>query len=245
MKWLPLFFYFLQVQDFLLSTCRRYNIDYSHNMHHSYQVLELAHCIAKRDYSLSENQKTVLDLSCLLHDMCDHKYTIAYQSSLDISKFLIKDLCMPHHIHDGVMNIIMTMSYNKIVQPDNRVVYPMWLETERHYRDVFHITREADLLTSYDLKRMVHYKHERLGLKDFQTICDDIHDTVNHRMRLLLDPLHLFVSPTAKKIARVWEKELLDSMVDLDAQRVEQVWHDIPPTLPEFRQKIDHTLSDK
>lgn len=242
MKWLPLLFHFLQVQDFIFSTCRRYNIDYSHNMHHSFQVLELADTIAKRDYSLTTNEKTVLDLSCLLHDMCDNKYTIVYQSSLDISKFLLTDLCVPHHIHDGVMNTIMTMSFNKIVQTDNRVVYPMWLETEWHYRDAFHIAREADLLTSYDLKRMVHYKHERLGLQDFDTIHHDIRDTVENRMRLLIDPLHLFVSPTAKKIAKAWEAELMDTLEHLDHKEVEKIWHDIPLTLPQFRDKIKTTL---
>lgn len=241
MKWYSLLFNFFQIQDFIFSTCRKYNIDYSHNFHHSYQVLELADCIGKRDYILNHNQKTVLQLSCLLHDMCNIKYTNYYQSIIDTSNFMIKDLNLPYHIHDGVLNIISTINYSKFDQSNGNIIYPSWIKTDSKYRDVFHITRESDLLTSYDIKRLIHYKHDHLGITDFKMIKNDIIDTANNK--ILKHPLDLYISPTAKKIATIWQKEMLETINNLNETKIREIWYDIPITLPEYRDKIQKTIN--
>ena len=243
MKWVGFLINYLQVYDFIFSMCKRYHIDYSHNFHHSFQVFQLGDTIAKRDYCLTQNQHTVLFLSCVLHDLCDDKYTHTCQSTLDISNFLINKLQVPYYIHDSVMNIITSMSYSKIVQKDGKVVFPSWLDKEKQFHEVFHITRESDLLTSYDLKRMIHYKHERLGIHDPIAMKTDILHTVDTRMRLLINPLNLYISPTAKRIAKVWENELLGALPDLDEHRIRDIWHAPPLTSAEFQQKIHDAIN--
>ena len=213
MRWISTFLHLVPiVEKFVHDKSLYYHIDGSHNLHHSLQVKELGLFIAGRDYRLKEWQKEIVYLSCMLHDMCDLKYTTRPQSIMDISNFLIP--ITERNIHDGVMDIITTMSYSQTVKPDGCVEYPRWLRYKQDLVDVFHITRESDLLTSYDLKRMIHYKHEHLGMLYSCDIYDDIVDTVDKRMSKLLQR-NLFVSPTAIKIAQLWQDELCEQLIPI------------------------------
>lgn len=197
------------VEDFIRAKCAHYRIDYSHDLYHSREVAVLGGHIADNDYRFSARQKEILFLSCMLHDTCDSKYTKPREKAiLDISSFL-RDKCgVPMAVHDGVLEIITAMSYSQVVSTDGRVRFPPWIVNNAALRDVYHTTREADLLTSYDIKRMIHYKHEKLGLLYPCDIYDDIVDTVDRRMSKLLGR-NLFVSPTAKKIAAKLHEELM------------------------------------
>lgn len=207
------------VEKFIDDKSRLYDIDSSHNLHHSLQVKELGLVIAERDYHLNHRQREILYLSCMLHDMCDTKYTPRTQAILDISNFLTKKCYVSMLTHDAVMEIITTMSYSQIVKPDGKVEYPFWLMKEKNgWGEVFHITRESDLLTSYDLKRMIHYKHYKLGAIYSCDIYDDVMNTYSSRMSKLLDK-KLFVSPSAKKIAKEWDRKLsceISSLIEDD-----------------------------
>lgn len=200
------------VEKFVSQKSNLYHIDYSHNLYHSQMVKGLGFFIADRDYRLTKNQREVLYLSCMLHDMCDPKYTPVAQAILDVSNFLEKECGVSATVHDGVMNIITSMSYHQVVRPDGRVEYPQWLWKEKNYKDVYHITREADLLTSYDIKRMVHYKHEKTCLLYTLDIYNDILETAENRMCKLIER-NLFVSPSAKKIATLWHHELCHQII--------------------------------
>lgn len=241
MRWRFLFVYLApMVEKYINEKSRIYNIDLSHNLHHSLQVKELAFTIAEKDhYNLDNRQREVLYLSCMLHDMCDAKYTPLPQSILDVSNFLMKECRVSRHTHDGVMKIITSMSYNKIIRPDGTVWFPRWLENKR-YKDlvkVFHITRESDLLTSYDLKRMVHYKNDRLGSI---YSCDTYHDiikTVGSRMNKLLER-NLFLSPTATKVAKQWHNQLCDEVHALTEDDIYPIYFRPPEPLQHFRKRV-------
>ena len=63
--------------NFILLTCRRYNIDESHGLLHSMDVLNKANNIINYDPKLNKNDKIdkeIVYTTALLHDMCDKKY---------------------------------------------------------------------------------------------------------------------------------------------------------------------------
>lgn len=238
MRWKACFMSLIPfVEEYVRQKSLFYRIDHSHNLHHSHQVKELGFLIADQDYYLNNRQKEILYLACMLHDMCDSKYTPKTQSILDVSNF-IKKCGVSMTTHEAVMEIITSMSYSQIVKPDGRVEYPLWLSADRHgWGKIFHITRQADLLTSYDLKRMVHYKHEKLHLLYSCDIYTDIIETVETRMSRLLER-HLFLSPSAIKIAKQWHQELCRDVDVLAVDDIYPIFYKPQETLPHFRQRI-------
>lgn len=227
------------VENFIRNKTNYYHIDYSHDINHSWRVKELGFLIAKNDYHLTKTQEEVLYLSCMLHDMCDPKYTPMVQEILNISKFLKTKCSLSMMVHDGVMNIITSMSYSKIVQPDGTVQFPPWLVKEKNFKNVYHITREADLLSSYDLKRMIHYKHEKLGMLYSSDIYKDVLETVDQRMSRLIEK-KLFYSPTAQKIAKEWHHELCHEILpNFTQDDVYPILNEKIETMEMFKKRIE------
>lgn len=239
MRWQTLFISLIPiVQKFVEEKSQYYNIDMSHNLHHSLQVKEIGFVIAERDHHLNTRQKEILYLSCMLHDMCDAKYVPRVQGILDVSNFMRNQCGVSMLTHDAVMEIITSMSYSQIVKPDGKVEYPMWLFTEHNgWGEVFHIARQADLLTSYDMKRMVHYKKEKLGFFYSCDIYQDIVDTVGARMNGLLEK-GLFLSPTAIKIAKQWHQELCADVEALTEDDVYPIFYKPLEPLEHFQQRV-------
>lgn len=232
------------VEDFIREKCASHRIDYSHGLHHSREVAALGEHIARNDYRLTSVQKETLYLACMLHDMCDAKYmTPREQAILDVSSFLRNRCGVPMTVHDGVLEVITQMSYSQTVSDDGRVGFPRWIEDNKTLRDVYHTTREADLLTSFDIKRMIHYKHEKLGLLYPCDIYDDIFSTVEERMSKLLER-GLFLSPTAKKLAARLHNELMTEM--LPALTEDDIYRTlIRPPAPREEERIILTHCDK
>jgi len=239
MRWRAFFVSLVpMVENFVRDRSHEYKIDPSHNLHHSHQVNELGFILAERDYHLNNRQKEILYLSCMLHDMCDVKYTPRVQAILDVSNFMRKQCGVSMLTHDAVMEIITSMSYSQIVSPDGRVQYPLWLSGEHSgWGDVFHIARQADLLTSYDLKRMVHYKQEKLGFVYSCDIYQDIVETVERRMSKLLQR-QLFSSPSAIRIATQWHQELCEDMSVLAVDDIYPLLNKPLEPLHHFHQRI-------
>lgn len=228
------------VENFVRQKSNLYHIDYSHNLHHSHMVRGLGFLIADNDYHLTKNQREVLYLSSMLHDMCDPKYTPRTQSILDVSNFLKQDCGVSAMTHDGVMNIITSMSYSQVVKPDGSVNYPPWLLKEKNYKDVYHITREADLLSSYDLKRMIHYKREKMCLLYSSDIYKDILETVGTRISKLVER-DLFVSPTAKNIASLLHHELCNEIIpNLSQDDIYPIFIQPPASVRSVLKKLYH-----
>ena len=144
MKILPSFIQFIQL------TTKKYNIDDSHGLSHSMDVLHFANqiyqnVVIKNPYI--KEQEPIIYTSALLHDMCDKKYMDEKEGIKYIQTFLTYKLKC-HEIH-AVSDIISTMSYSKVKIHG----YP----SLGKYQLAYHIVREADLLSAYDIDRSIMY----------------------------------------------------------------------------------------
>jgi hypothetical protein len=128
----------------------RYNVDESHSMKHSMEVLSFT--IESYQHHVTRNpqlanQQRVLYAVAVVHDMCDKKYVTEEVGLRDIYPYL--------HMHFTpeeftiLCRIITTMSYSRV----RTYGYPELYE----WQLVYHIVREADLLASYDLDRCILY----------------------------------------------------------------------------------------
>lgn len=144
MKILPAIIQFVQL------TSLKYNIDDSHGLSHSMNVLHYTNQIYQslvHVHSKLKEQEPIIFTSALIHDMCDKKYMKPKDGLDQIQSFLTYKL-KPHEIR-AIENIITTMSYSK-VKTDG---FPNLGD----YQMAYHIVREADLLTAYDIDRSIIY----------------------------------------------------------------------------------------
>jgi HD superfamily phosphodiesterase len=135
---------------YVINTSKTYNIDESHALKHSMEVYGFTNKIVKNElvnYPILENQKDIIYLSAILHDMCDKKY-LSESEGIDLMKDYMKD-CISEEKLDVICNIISTMSYSKVKVNG----YPNLGE----YQIAYHIVREADLLSAYDIDRCIIY----------------------------------------------------------------------------------------
>ena len=136
--------------QFVLLTSKEYNIDESHGLSHSMNVLHFAHNIyeaEKINYPILESQSKIIYVSSIIHDMCDKKYLDENTGLKEINNFL-EDKLTPTEI-DITKRIINTMSYSKVKKQG----FPELHE----YQMAYHVVREADLLAAYDFDRCMLY----------------------------------------------------------------------------------------
>jgi HD superfamily phosphodiesterase len=143
---------------FVLLTTKKYNIDESHGLSHSMNVLHYANKIYEHEvksYPILKNQEKLIYVSAILHDMCDKKYLDEAAGLREIESFLQEeDALSPTEINMS-KQIMSTMSYSKVKQ----VGFPIM----GGYQKAYHIVREADLLTAYDFDRCIIYKINKNG----------------------------------------------------------------------------------
>ena len=136
--------------DYVIDTSAIYKIDESHALKHSMEVYGYAKKIyndeIKKNPTL-EFQQAIIYSAAIGHDMCDKKYMSEKQG---IALFqLHMSECMSTSELDIMGNIIETMSYSKVKVNG----YPDLGEHQLAY----HIVREADLLSAYDIDRCIMY----------------------------------------------------------------------------------------
>jgi hypothetical protein len=135
---------------FVVYTATKYNIDESHGLTHSMDVLHNVNNIYELElpkYPYLKSQEKVIFISAILHDMCDKKYMNEYEGIRGIEE-LLKTKIEPSEI-EMIKKIISTMSYSKVKQNG----YPDLGE----YQQAYHIVREADLLAGYNFDRCMIY----------------------------------------------------------------------------------------
>ncbi len=129
---------------------KKYDIDESHGLSHSMNVLNHAQNIYNSEVSKNpylESHQKIIYTSAILHDMCDKKYVDETEGIQSITDY-IKDEVTPKEL-DVIKTIVKTMSYSKV----SKHGYPMLGE----YMLAYHIVREADLLSAYDFNRCIIY----------------------------------------------------------------------------------------
>ena len=94
-----------------------------------------------------ENQREIICMAAIGHDMCDKKYMDEKEGIENYKKYL-SEFITPDKL-EIIGKIIGTMSYSKVKANG----YPDLGE----YQLAYHIVREADLLAAYDIDRCVMY----------------------------------------------------------------------------------------
>jgi len=194
MKILPALIRFIQL------TSKKYNIDESHGLSHSMNVIHYSNEIYKSlvtVHSKLKEQESVIFTAAGIHDMCDIKYMSPIDGISEIQSFLTYKL-KPIEI-SAIKDIITTMSYSK-VKTDG---FPELGE----YQMAYHIVREADLLTAYDIDRSIIYHLNKSG-GDFLDSYKNARELFDHRV-LQHHRDNLFVTEYSKKKgAELHEKAL-------------------------------------
>jgi HD superfamily phosphodiesterase len=148
--------------NYVLLTTRKYDIDESHGISHSMNILRYANAIFEEELKWSPNpdvlkaKEPVIYTAAVVHDMCDKKYRVEEEGLQEIERLLEPVSKLSRDDRKAVLDIVSTMSYSKV----QKVGFPS-LDT---YQTAYHIVREADLLTAYDFDRSMIY-HMTTGNK--------------------------------------------------------------------------------
>ena len=175
---------------YVIETSQMYKIDESHALKHSMEVYGFSKKIYNDEIIRNpylEDQKAIIYTAAIGHDMCDKKYMdekegiIRYQNYL--SNFMVSsDL-------EIMGEIIGKMSYSKVKVNG----YP----DLGQYQLSYHIVREADLLSAYDIDRCIMYKMYRSNT-DYSECLQEALDLFENRIFTLRSD-NLFITDYSKK----------------------------------------------
>jgi HD superfamily phosphodiesterase len=187
--------------NFVWLTCQNYEIDESHGMMHAMGVLQLSQKILQSELDKNPSLidlKRVITTASLLHDTIDGKYVDPVVGMKALDTFLqseCSDLLTKEEM-DISKTIMKTMSYSVVKKQG----YP----SLGAYQSAYHIVREADLLSAYDLNRstMFALARNRLEGKDvaFEDVFKETHDLLFSRMATYIED-DLFVHAWSKQEA--------------------------------------------
>jgi HD superfamily phosphodiesterase len=140
--------------NYVLLASAKYNIDESHGISHSMNVLNFASEIYQSELpkcSYLVDHERIIYTSAILHDMCDKKYMNEIIGLIEIEDFLKPELDI--YEINATKKIISTMSYSTVKKngfPDLGI-----------YQKAYNIVRESDLLAAYDFDRTMIYQIKR------------------------------------------------------------------------------------
>ena len=145
---------FNQLFKFVIETCAKHNIDDSHGLKHSMDVLNYSQKIYNEEKKINNlihdyPYEKIIFTSAILHDMCDKKYMKEEEGLHSMELFLKDKIKISDEERNVVSSIINTMSYSKVKVngfPNLGI-----------YQSAYHIVREADLLSAYDFDRCLIY----------------------------------------------------------------------------------------
>ncbi len=194
----------------VLCTIAKYNIDESHGLSHSMNVLHNAHTIYQnqlKENPYLEDQEKIIYSSAILHDMCDNKYMDVENGLNEINNVLTNHLSQEET--NIVKTIINTMSYSKVKKQG----YPYMGK----YQLAYHIVRESDLLAAYDFDRCMIY-HMNKNDSDVRKAFRNAEELFNTRVlrhyedKLLVTDYsqmqHTLLSSSARVRMRSWKNIL-------------------------------------
>jgi len=175
---------------------KQFNIDESHGMKHSMDVIQFAYNIYQSELSNNNfliEQEKVIYSAALLHDMCDKKYMEEIEG-LNLLENFIGDKFSPKEIK-ATKDIISTMSYSKVMKTE----VPIFPDLGE-YQLAYHIVRESDLLAAYDFDRCMIYQMEKLN-GDFDISFSDAKKLFENRVLKHFDN-NLFITDKGKELGK-------------------------------------------
>jgi len=196
-----------QAFKLVIQISKIHNIDESHSLKHSMEVFNMANKIYNSEVQVNDylkNQKDIICVSAILHDMCDKKYMDEKQGILDIKEYMKPYLCEEKIA--AITDIISTMSYSTVKKNG----YPDLKE----YQLSYHIVREADLLSAYDFDRCVIYGMMVSNYEYFESV---------QRAKQLFDERifnyikdDLFITNYSKVLSKQLHNNALKQLIDLN-----------------------------
>jgi HD superfamily phosphodiesterase len=189
--------------NFALLTVNRFHIDESHGVSHALDVLHHSHNILESElpnHPYLETQRNIVYTSALMHDLCDKKYMNETTGVQNIDTFLQTNTTLTTDEIQVVDKIISTMSYSKVKTKG----YP----DLGKYQMAYHIVREADLLSAYDVDRSIIYNMNNVVV-DFSSSLENALSLFEVRM-FKHNEDNLFVTEYSKKLSLQLEKKALD-----------------------------------
>lgn len=186
---------------FILTTSAKYTIDETHSILHSMNVLHYAHNIYESEVYQNpsiKDQRHIVYLSATLHDMCDNKYMDENTGLKHLSEFLESKIT--NEDNNAILSIVRTMSYSKV----KATGFPN-LGT---YQSVYHIVREADLLSAYDFDRCIIYDM-KVHNKSFEAAFYGAEELFNNRVFRHSED-KLFTTEYAKNYAPILHSQAID-----------------------------------
>ena len=194
-----------QLLYFVMFASKKYNIDESHGLTHSINVLHYANELFEYEsvlHPMIKPHDKMIYVSAALHDMCDKKYIDEKIGIKKIEDFL--KLEIPIEETKVIKDIISTMSYSTVKKNG----YPKLNE----YQVAYHIVREADLLSAYDFDRCIIYNlHKKNG--NINEAFKDSEELFNKRiLKQITDDLYF--TSYSKQIAKDLEIKSINKLND-------------------------------
>ena len=168
--------FFREAFKFIMTMSVKHNIDSTHDISHTFQVLNNAFKIYEQEkttFPPIKEHEQIIYTAAALHDMCDNKYIDVQEGKNDIDMFLQRNSIKPVE-KKAIIDIIDTMSYSKVKKNG----FPYHGEYQRAY----HVVREADLLSAYDFDRCMLYRMHRDQSGDIDSAFDEAEELFNERV---------------------------------------------------------------
>jgi len=190
-----------------------FNVDESHNTEHSKEALFWFLEIMKQQHlSTDPFDSTTLLIAMhgiILHDVLDKKYMKDNSQLQSYSILLENHLRSVLPVEEDVtllMRVMDSISYSKTVTEDG-VQFPEWIPETGKWWDIYHWVRESDLLASYNLTRMIHFRFREIPVDQYEdpdtwsVVVTDVLALYHKRIATLLEK-GLFLHPEALEIAK-------------------------------------------
>ena len=191
---------------YVIETSKISNIDESHALKHSMEVFGFTKKILESEVIQNpflENQKNIIYMAAIGHDMCDKKYMDEKEGIIKYQRHL-SNLMSPSEL-EVIGQIISTMSYSKVKVKG----YPDLGD----YQLAYHIVREADLLAAYDLDRCIIYKMYN-DSSDYNKALKDAFNLFDTRV-LKMKKDKLFITNFSKKESTKLHKKAIKDLNNL------------------------------
>jgi len=199
--------------DFVHEWSIFFNVDESHNVQHSKEALFWFLEIMKlQDKSTDPFDSTTLLIAMhgiILHDVLDKKYMkdhVQLQSYSILLEDHLRSVLTEEEDVTMLMQVMDSISYSKTVTTEG-VQFPEWIPETGKWWDIYHWVRESDLLASYNLSRMIHFRFREIPFDQrhdadiWSVVVNDVLALYHKRIATLVEK-GLFLHPEALEIAK-------------------------------------------
>lgn len=216
----------------------KYNIDESHNHVHSAEVAKYCLQILKCEKNINLKDKKIALLGSLFHDTIDSKYIKGQNTDLILKNLLEQVVPQEEEIIKTVILFSKYISYSKTVKKNKdgtlRFTLPEPLQDFENLQ-AYHVMRNADLLSSYNLQRSLIYRSHKNQTKDADLLTQEMSSLYFSRMHLLRKSNILSLeNPYCDVASRIMEKMALKRIINYQQWNKQTKNHLSYPDLLEY-----------